>query len=133
VIDSCIVDEFEKMISDPQVCFAEANAPIKTPSVELKPLPSSLCYADETYPVIVNADLDLAQNDKLLGELRKHHNAIEYTIDDLISISPAICMHRIYTEEWHKPTREPQRRLNHNMTKVVWKEIHNLLDANIIY
>jgi hypothetical protein len=36
-------------------------------------------------------------------------------------------------EDDHKPTAEAQRRLNPNLKEVVWKEIHKLLDAGIIY
>src|SRR5512136_2427156 len=36
-------------------------------------------------------------------------------------------------EDNHKPTIEAQRRLNPNMSEVVWKEIHKLLNAGIIY
>jgi Reverse transcriptase (RNA-dependent DNA polymerase) len=36
-------------------------------------------------------------------------------------------------EDDHKPMAEAQRRLNPNLKEVVWKEIHKLLDAGIIY
>jgi Reverse transcriptase (RNA-dependent DNA polymerase) len=36
-------------------------------------------------------------------------------------------------EDDHKPIVETQRRLNPNLQEVVWKEIHKLLDAGIIY
>ena len=36
-------------------------------------------------------------------------------------------------EDEHKPTREPQRRLNPNLREVVKKEVIKLLDAGIIY
>jgi hypothetical protein len=42
-------------------------------------------------------------------------------------------MHHILTEDDHKLTIEPQRRLNPNLSEVVWKEIYKLLDASIIY
>ena len=42
-------------------------------------------------------------------------------------------MHRIRMEDDHKPTIESQRRLNPNLSEVVWKEVHKLLDAGIIY
>jgi hypothetical protein len=90
-----------------EVCFVEVNALTKTQNVELKPLPSSLRYEflgpDETYQVIVNADIDSAQTDKLLGKLRKQFKAIRYTIDDLVGISSAICI--VYTSfRWRKDT-----------------------------
>jgi hypothetical protein len=42
-------------------------------------------------------------------------------------------MHRILMEDDHKSTVEARRRLNPNLQEVVWKEIHKLLDAEIIY
>jgi hypothetical protein len=36
-------------------------------------------------------------------------------------------------EDDHKPMAKAQRRLNPNLKEVVWKEIHKLLDAGIIY
>ena len=42
-------------------------------------------------------------------------------------------MHRIFLDEGHRPSRQPQRCLNPNMQEVVKKEILKLLDAGIIY
>jgi Reverse transcriptase (RNA-dependent DNA polymerase) len=42
-------------------------------------------------------------------------------------------MHRILMEDDHKPIVKAQMRLNPNLKEVVWKEIHKLLDAGIIY
>jgi hypothetical protein len=42
-------------------------------------------------------------------------------------------MHKIHLEENAKPLREPQRRLNLAMQKVVRAEVIKLLDAGIIY
>ena len=107
------------------------------PQVELKTLPSSLRYAflgpNSTYPIIVNAELNDVQVDKLLRRIRPHRKIIGYTIDDLKGISASICMHRIHMENDAKPTIEHQRRLNPNMKEVVKKEIVKLLDAEIIY
>jgi hypothetical protein len=36
-------------------------------------------------------------------------------------------------EDDHKSIAEAQRRLNPNLKEVVWKDIHKLLDAGIIY
>ena len=111
----------------------EENAP----KVELKTLPLSLRYAflgpNSTFPIIVNAELNDEQVDKLLSRVRPHRKIIGYTIDDLKGISPSLCMHRIHMEEGSKPSIENQRRLNPNMKEVVKKEIMKLLDAGIIY
>ncbi|CAH9141668.1 unnamed protein product [Cuscuta epithymum] len=113
------------------------NVKGKAPEVELKPLPSTLKYAflgpDSTYPVIVNADLDLQQVERLLQVLRSHRRVIGYTIDDIVGIKASYCMHRIYLEDDHKPSIEHQRRLNPNMKDVVKKEILKLLSSGIIF
>ncbi|GJS22049.1 hypothetical protein Tco_0450681 [Tanacetum coccineum] len=48
-------------------------------------------------------------------------------------MSPSLCMHRIVTEPQTKPSRDAQRRLNHNIRDVVKKEVLKWLDAGIIY
>lgn len=107
------------------------------PKVELKPLPSTLKYVfmgpNDTYPVIVNAELDDIQIEKLLVILRKYKNVIGYTIDDIKGINPSFCMHKIILEDEHASSIESQRRLNPNMMEVVKKEVLKLLDAGIIY
>ncbi|XP_057526484.1 uncharacterized protein LOC130805717 [Amaranthus tricolor] len=57
------------------------------PRVELKPLPPSLKYVfledNDTYPVIVNAELNGTQIERLLTVLKKNKSVIGYTIDDI--------------------------------------------------
>ncbi|KAJ1694699.1 hypothetical protein LUZ63_011397 [Rhynchospora breviuscula] len=117
--------------------IAQNTADPAPQAVELKPLPDSLRYEflgpNETCPVIVNADLELEQTERLLAELRARRKAIGYSIGDLKGIHPSICTHRILLEDDHKPTVEGQRRLNPNLKEVVKKEILKLLDAGIIY
>jgi hypothetical protein len=107
------------------------------PKLELKPLPDKLKYAflgsNDTLPVIIASDLQKDQEDKLLAVLKKHKEAIGWTIADLKGTSPSICMHRIHLEEDAQPSHEAQRRLNPNMKEVVMKEVIKLLNAGIIY
>ncbi|XP_062155263.1 uncharacterized protein LOC133863335 [Alnus glutinosa] len=107
------------------------------PKLELKPLPDKLKYAflgsNDTLPVIIASDLQKDQEDSLLAVLKKHKEAIGWTVADLKGIDPSICMHRIHLEEDARPSREAQRRLNPNMKEVVMKEVVKLLDAGIIY
>jgi hypothetical protein len=114
----------------------EAAVP-EPPKKELKPLPDNLKYKflgpAETLPVIIASDLHAAQEERLLDVLRKHKEAIGWTIDDIKGISPSVVMHRIHLEEDAKPSREPQRRLNPSMQEVVRGEVIKLLDAGIIY
>ena len=62
------------------------------PMFELKQLPDTLKYAylDEKkiYPVIISANLSEHEEERLLKVLRKHRDAIGYTLDDLKGISP---------------------------------------------
>ena len=59
--------------------------------------------------------------------------AIGYTLDDLKSISPTRCHHKINMEPDAKPVVDHQRRLNPKMKEVVRIEILKLLEAGIIY
>ena len=109
----------------------------KAPQLELKQLPTHLRYAflgdNETLPVIVNADLNKEQLEKLLRVLRKHLRAIGWTISYIRGISPSLCIHRILMEDNCKPVVETQRRLKPNMKEVVRLEILKWLDAGIIF
>ncbi|PIN12571.1 DNA-directed DNA polymerase [Handroanthus impetiginosus] len=100
------------------------------PTLELKPLPSHLCYAylgeSDTLPVIILSSLSGLQVEKLLRVLRNHKT-------DIKEISPSFCMHKILLEDDQKPSVESQRRLNLIMKEVVKKEIIKWLDAGIIY
>nr|XP_028956459.1 uncharacterized protein LOC103430964 [Malus domestica] len=120
----------------------EENMPLlpsseQAPKLELKLLPSHLKYAhlrvNETLPIIIAADLNDTEEDKLLRVLRKYQNTLGWTLADIKGISPALCMHRICMEAGTKPIVEAQRRLNPIMKKVVRVEVMKLLDAGIIY
>ncbi|KAH9716155.1 hypothetical protein KPL71_021360 [Citrus sinensis] len=110
---------------------------VQAPTLELKPLPEHLQYIylgeNETLPVIIAKTLTLVQQEKLIRVLRDHKTAIGWTIADIKGISPSMCMHRILLEEWSKPTRDAQRRLNPPMMEVVKNEILKLLNVGIIY
>ncbi|KAM1226919.1 hypothetical protein ACFX2J_006199 [Malus domestica] len=109
----------------------------QAPKLELKLLPSHLKYAhlgvNETLPVIIAADLNDTEKDKLLRVLRKYQDALGWALADIKGISPALCMHRIFMEAGTKPTVEAQRHLNPIMKEVVRVEVMKLLYAGIIY
>src|SRR4051812_41129057 len=75
------------------------SKPKEDPVFDLKPLPDTLKYAylDEkkVYLVIINSNLSGYEEERLLEVLRKHRDAIGYTLDDLKGISPSICQHTI--------------------------------------
>jgi hypothetical protein len=104
---------------------------------ELKPLSDTLKYKyldpSESLPVIILSDLDDGQKLELLNVLRKHKEAIRWSIGDIKGISPAVIMHKIHLEENAKTSRELQKHLNPAMQEVVRAEVIKLLDARIIY
>jgi hypothetical protein len=110
---------------------------LEPPKKELKPLPTNLKYKflgpAGTFPVIITSDLLAAQEEKLLDVLRKHKEAIGWTIEDIKGISPSVVMYKIHLGEDAKPSMEPQRRVKPTMQEVVRAEVIKLLDAGIIY
>jgi len=77
--------------------------PAKALKIELKPLLAGLRYAflgeNSTYPVIVNASLNPTELNLLLSKFRNHRKALVYSLDDIASISPDVCIHRIHLED----------------------------------
>ena len=84
-------------------------------------------------PVIVASNLTNRQEEDLLATLRRHGEAIGWTMANIKGLSPKIVQHRIHLEEGVKPKRDPQRRLNPLMQEAVQAEIMKLLDNGIIY
>ncbi|XP_015970152.1 uncharacterized protein LOC107493595 [Arachis duranensis] len=109
----------------------------EAPKLELKALPTTLKYAylgeNKSYPVIINSALSQEQEEELLQVLRRHKDAIGWTLADLMGISSAICMHKILIEEGARPSIHPQRRLNPSMKEVVQKEVMKLWQGGVIY
>jgi hypothetical protein len=107
------------------------------PPVELKPMPTGLCYAflngNKNTPVIISDKLSDEETYKLIAILEKHRSVFGYSLQDLKGISPALCTHRIPIDPSSTPSREPQRRLNNAMWEVMKKEVLKLLHARIIY
>ena len=100
-------------------------------------MPEKLKYAflgsNDTYPVIIASNLQKDQEDNLLQVLKEHKKTIGWTIVDIKSINPFICIHRIHLEEGARPSREAHDWLNPNIKEVMMKEVVKLLDADIIY
>ena len=107
------------------------------PTIELKPLPSSLRYAflnnNQDSSVIISDKLSQEESLRLLTVLEKHHSAFGYSLQDLKGINHALCTHHIPIDLDSIPSREPQRRLNNAMREVIKKEVLKLLHAGIIY
>ncbi|XP_061342972.1 probable 3-hydroxyisobutyryl-CoA hydrolase 3 [Gastrolobium bilobum] len=113
-----VVEELEKKKDD---------LPLGTLKVELKEPPTNLKYASfgdkNTYPVIINVELTTMEEDKLLMVLKKYKAAIGWSFSYFKGINPSFCTHKILIENNVKPVRQPQRRLNQTMKKVVRKEV----------
>jgi hypothetical protein len=107
------------------------------PSIELKPLPSSLRYAflnnDQYSPMIISDKLSQEETLHLITVLENYRSAFDYSLQDLKGISPSLCTHLIPTDPNSIPSREPQRRLNNVMRDVVKKKVLKLLHVGIIY
>ena len=129
------IEEEDKNPIDPEP-LDELLEPPK-PTIELKPLPSSLRYAflnnDQDSPMIISDKLSQVESLRLLTVLEKHRSAFGYSLQDLKGICLALCTHRIPIDPNSIPSREPQRRLNNAMREVVKKEVLKLLHAKIIY
>jgi hypothetical protein len=111
--------ETARLMSKEKEEIAEPNSPKK----EVKPLPDNLKYKflglADSLPLIIAFDLIDAQEEELLNVLRKHKEAISWTIDDIKGINPSLVLHKIHLEDNSKPSREPQRRFNPAMQEVV--------------
>ena len=88
----------------------------EAPKLELKELPIHLRYAylneNSTLPVIISSSLTGDEEEKLLRVLWDHKIAIGWTIVDIKSINPSVCVHKILMEDIYKPSVQPQHRLN---------------------
>ncbi|XP_026419655.1 uncharacterized protein LOC113315609 [Papaver somniferum] len=80
---------------------------IEFSKLDLNPLPSDLKYVclgqNETFLVIISAELNEEQEAMLLDVLRKHKSALGWTIADLKGIEPSIFTHKINMEENARP------------------------------
>ncbi|PHT57811.1 hypothetical protein CQW23_00174 [Capsicum baccatum] len=90
---------------------------IEEPAVlESEDLPNPLRYAflgsGNTLSLSVAADLGEQHVEALISDLKRYKRAVGWTIDDIIGISPGICMHKSHLEEDCMPIGKHQRRLN---------------------
>ena len=103
----------------------------------MKQFPSHLKYEfsepERRKSVIISALLIKDAEHKFLEILRKHKEAIAWSIEDLKGISSSICMHKISLSDYAKTSIEHQRRLNPVMKEVVRKEVLKWLNAGFIY
>ena len=79
----------------------------KPPIVDEKQLPNHLRYAylreESTLPVIISSSLSNMEEEKLLKTLKKHKEAIGWSLANIKGIRQSMCMHRILLEKDCKP------------------------------
>ena len=103
------IDQNLKAAVDRQPSPLENWNPEKAPKFLLKKLPVGLKYAflyNNSYRVIVNANLTNGELALLLNKLRKYRKALGYSLEDIHGISPDLCMHRIHLEDDSKSSVE---------------------------
>ena len=110
--DEHFIQEEEEMAEPVELHQMEVSS---EPTIKLKPLPFGLRYVflnnnQETH-VIISDKLSQEETHKLVVVLERHKSAIGYSLQDLIGISPTLCIHRIPIDPDSLPSREPQRRL----------------------
>jgi hypothetical protein len=95
--ESLLEKDAEKFIEE-EDDSAEHIDPCRPP-IELKPLPTGLCYAflhgNTESPVIISDKLSEEESARLITVLEKHRTVLGYSLQDLKGISPALCTHRI--------------------------------------
>ena len=77
--------------------------------------------------------MTIEKEQRVVKVLRKHQEAIAWSIEDLKGISPSLYMHKIFKGENAKTSIEHQRRLNPVMKEVVKKEVLKWLNVGFIY
>ena len=94
-------------------CSHEKEATKQETSVQgliLKELPSHLKYAflepEKGKPIIISTKLIENEEQRQLQILRKHKEAIAWSIEDLKGISPSICMQKILLNDDAKTSKE---------------------------
>ncbi|CAA6667517.1 unnamed protein product [Spirodela intermedia] len=96
VIDDCVLEELEEIEN---INLREKKEEDHL-NLELKPLPSSLKYMfleeNNSFPIIIVADLSDEQEEELLDVLRKNKKAMGWKMDDLRGIDMRVYMHSIY-------------------------------------
>ena len=95
--ESLLEKDAEKFIEE-EDDSAEHIDPCRPP-IELKPLPTGLCYAfvhgNTESPVIISDKLSEEESARLITVLEKHRTVLGYSLQDLKGISLALCTHRI--------------------------------------
>ena len=110
IIDSTVDWASSPSIPHHRIEILDITSNEAAPSLELKALPEHLKYAylggRETLPVIITSPMTEKQEESLMSILRKHREAIGWTMNDSKGISPAIVQHRIHLNDEAIPRRD---------------------------
>ena len=103
----------------------------------LKVLPKHLKYVflgeEKSKPVIIATYLSIENEKEVVEILRKHKEAIAWSMEDLKGVSLSICMCKILMEKNARTSIEYHKRLNPLMKEVVKKEVLKWLNVGFIY
>ena len=103
----------------------------------LKELTKHMKYAfleaERSKHVIIAADLIEDKEYKLIEIIKRHKEAIAWSVEDLKGTNPSIFMHKILLEEKEKTSFEHQGRLNPVMKEVFRKEVLKWMNAGFVY
>ena len=76
---------------------SELTFPLQENGIELNVLPSHLKYVflgkKNIYPVIISKELTKEQEARLLETLKRHRQAISWSLEDLKGIDSSFCIH----------------------------------------
>ena len=88
---------------------------IHLPKLETNAFPSKLKYFEknESIRMIINSSLYNSQENKLIKALKRHKEVTGWTsANDMLCISPDVCMFYMSSEKGSKLYRDPKRKLN---------------------
>ena len=71
----------------------------------------------------INKNLEKSRQEGLTKILQNHSTAFAWEHSDMKGIDSKTCIHHIYIEEKSRLIRQPQRRMNPNLRKIVKEEI----------
>lgn len=81
----------------------------------------------------INKNLEKSQQQEITKILRKNSTVFAWEYMDMKGMGLKTCIHLIYIEENSKPIRQPQRRMNPNISEIVKEELQKLFNVNFIY
>lgn len=96
-----------------ECCTKLVPSIIKPPIFKLKKLLQHLKYTflgnNSSLPIIISSKLTSMSEEKLMEMLKWYKSTIGWSLTNIMSISPSLCMHMILMEEKCKTSIEHQR------------------------